>query len=58
MSHEKAILIALVGTTEGALVHWKQKNDFPLGNYIFFGNRGGSAGGLRTQSFKEHMHWK
>ena len=25
LPHEKAILIAPVGTTEGALVHWKQK---------------------------------
>ena len=24
LPHEKAILIAPVGTTEGALVHWKQ----------------------------------
>ena len=35
MSHEKAILIALVGTTEGALVRWKQEIDFPSGIYIF-----------------------
>ena len=29
LPHQKAILIALVGATEGALVHWEQKKDFP-----------------------------
>ena len=53
LPHQKAILIALVGTTEGALVRWKQTIDLPLGNNIFFRNRGGSAGGLGTQSFRK-----
>ena len=36
LPHEKASLIALVGTTEGALVRWNKKIDFPLGNYILY----------------------